>query len=103
MVLKTRESEKSKLILQIGSNNPEYAIRATEIFQDDICGVDVNMGCPMKFSTSGGMGAALMYDLDKAKNIMKALVDKFGEKISVSCKIRVLDDFEETLNFITTI
>jgi len=65
--------------------------------------VDVNMGCPMKFSTSGGMGAALMGDLDNAKNIMKALVDKFGDKISVSCKIRVLDDFDETLNFITTI
>jgi tRNA-dihydrouridine synthase 2 len=61
------------------------------------------MGCPMKFSTSGGMGAALMSDLDNAKNIMKALVDKFGEKISVSCKVRVLDDFDETLKFITTI
>ena len=57
----------------------------------------------MKFSTAGGMGAALMNDLDNAKEIMKALVDKFGEKISVSCKVRVLDDFDETLKFITTI
>jgi len=70
--------------------------------QDDICGIDVNMGCPMKFSTSGGMGAALMKDLDNAKNIMKALVDRFGHKMSVSCKIRVLGSFEETLNFVLT-
>jgi tRNA-dihydrouridine synthase len=36
------------------------------------------MGCPMKFSTSGGMGAALMKDINNSKNIMKALVDTFG-------------------------
>lgn len=58
------------------------------------------MGCPMKFSTSGGMGAALMKDVDNAKAIMKALVDKFGTEFSVSCKIRVLDTYEETLEFI---
>jgi tRNA-dihydrouridine synthase 2 len=58
--------------------------------QDDIHGVDVNMGCPMKFSTSGGMGAALMKDPENARNIMRSLVDKFGEKLSVSCKIRCL-------------
>lgn len=57
----------------------------------------------MKFSTSGGMGAALMYDLDNAKKIMKALKDEFGNKISVSCKIRILDDYEESLKFICEI
>ena len=101
--LRIRESEKSKLILQIGSNNAHWAVKATELVQNDICGVDVNMGCPMKFSTSGGMGAALMNDLENAKTIMKALKHNFGHKISISCKIRVLDNFEETLNFITTL
>ena len=32
------------------------------------------MGCPKKFSTSGGMGSALMKDVDNAKRIMSALV-----------------------------
>ena len=54
----------------------------------------------MKFSTSGGMGAALMKDPENAKNIMKALVDKFGHKLSVSCKIRTLDTVYETLDYI---
>ena len=58
------------------------------------------MGCPMKFSTSGGMGAALMKDPENARRIMKGLVDKYAHKLSVSCKIRVLDTYEETLNFI---
>lgn len=70
------------------------AVEAVKILQDDICGVDVNMGCPMKFSTQGGMGAALMHNLENAKRIMKYLVDEFGHKISVSCKIRALETFE---------
>jgi len=66
----------------------------------DISGVDVNMGCPKKFSVHGGMGAALMRTPDNAKSIMKALVDNFGGKISVSCKIRVLDNFDDTLKYV---
>ena len=36
------------------------------------------MGCPKKFSVVGGMGSALMKDLENARFIMKSLVDKFG-------------------------
>ena len=57
------------------------------------------MGCPVKFSTSGGMGSELMKNLHNSKSIMKALVDRFGKKLSISCKIRALDTYEETLNF----
>jgi len=60
----------------------------------------VNMGCPEAFSIQGGMGSALMKNLDNAKAIMKALVDRFGDKISVSCKIRVLDSYDDTLAYI---
>jgi tRNA-dihydrouridine synthase len=46
------------------------------------------------------MGAALMRNRENAFNIMKALVDKFGHQISVSCKIRVLRNYEDTLKYI---
>jgi len=46
------------------------------------------------------MGAALMKDRNNARNIMKTLVDTFGHMISVSCKIRVLDSYEDTLTYI---
>jgi len=58
------------------------------------------MGCPKKFSVQGGMGAALMRNPDNAQSIMKALVDRFSDKISVSCKIRVLKTFEDTLQYV---
>lgn len=36
----------------------------------------------------------------KAYEIMKALVERFGKQISVSCKIRVLRTYEETLEYV---
>jgi tRNA-dihydrouridine synthase 2 len=73
---------------------------AAKLVADDVSGIDVNMGCPMKFSTSGGMGAALMKDPENAKSIMKALKEALGHRISISCKIRTLDTYEKTLDFI---
>ncbi|CDW87538.1 trna-dihydrouridine synthase 2-like [Stylonychia lemnae] len=100
VILRCIKEEKEQFILQIGTNNAQTAIQAVEKVQEDICGVDVNMGCPKKFSVGGGMGSALMRDIDNAKFIMKSLVDKFGQLMSVSCKIRVLGTFEETMNYI---
>lgn len=54
------------------------------------------MGCPKKFSLEGGMGAALLNNEQKAKNILKRLID--GVHIPVTCKIRVFDDLQKTLN-----
>ena len=100
LVLSIRPDEVPKFILQIGTCSPESACEAVARLLPDISGIDVNMGCPKSFSTSGGMGSALMKSPEKAYEIMKALVDNFGDKISVSCKIRVLRTYEDTLNYI---
>ena len=36
----------------------------------DVAAVDVNMGCPKEFSVKGGMGAALLKEPDKAKEVL---------------------------------
>lgn len=46
------------------------------------------------------MGSALLRNPENAKSIMKALVENFGGKISVSCKVRVLNNYDETLKYI---
>ena len=46
------------------------------------------------------MGSALMRNIENAKLIMKTLVDRFSHQISVSCKIRVLRTFEDTLAYV---
>ena len=51
LVLRVTKEEKKQFILQIGTNNSETAVAAVEKVAEDIGGVDVNMGCPKKFST----------------------------------------------------
>ena len=53
-----------------------------------VAAVDVNMGCPVHFSTSGGMGSALLRKPDLVERILKALVAALP--CPVTCKIRLL-------------
>lgn len=66
--------------------------------ENDIAGIDINMGCPKEFSVKGGMGVALMADPEKAKAILTALVQNI--KVPITCKIRVFDDLDKTLTFV---
>ncbi|PYH35762.1 tRNA-dihydrouridine(20) synthase (NAD(+)) [Aspergillus neoniger CBS 115656] len=90
--------EKGKLIYQIGTATPEIAVEAAKLVAGDVAGIDVNSGCPKPFSTSGGMGAALLKTPDKLVAILEALVKEVGTpfQIGISVKIRILKDPEET-------
>lgn len=64
----------------------------------DVAGIDVNAGCPKPFSTSGGMGAALLQTPELLASILTALVKDVGEvyEIGISVKIRLLETSEKT-------
>ncbi|KAJ9648509.1 tRNA-dihydrouridine synthase 2 [Coniosporium tulheliwenetii] len=90
--------EHKKLIFQIGTANPETAVQAAKLVAADVAGIDVNSGCPKPFSTSGGMGAALLRTPDRLCSILEALVKEVGEphEIGISVKIRLLETPEKT-------
>lgn len=92
----TRES--SKLIFQVGTSDPDRAVACSRLVAADVAGIDVNAGCPKPFSTSGGMGAALLRTPDTLCAILEALVreivPEFG--IGISVKIRLLETAEQT-------
>jgi tRNA-dihydrouridine synthase 2 len=92
------ELEKGKLIYQMGTANSELAVQAAKMVAADVAGIDVNSGCPKPFSTSGGMGAALLKTPDLLCDILKSLVEEVGKpyEIGISVKIRILDTPEET-------
>ena len=92
------ELEKDKLIFQIGTSDPERAVQAARLVAADVAGIDVNAGCPKPFSTSGGMGAALLKTPDKLCAILEALVKNIVPEfeIGISVKIRILDTAAET-------
>ncbi|PYH47930.1 tRNA-dihydrouridine(20) synthase (NAD(+)) [Aspergillus saccharolyticus JOP 1030-1] len=85
--------EKGKLIFQIGTATPDLAVAAAKLVAPDVAGIDVNSGCPKPFSTSGGMGAALLRTPDKLVSILETLVREVGTpyQIGISVKIRLLD------------
>ncbi|PHH86979.1 hypothetical protein CDD83_9469 [Cordyceps sp. RAO-2017] len=92
------EKEANKLIYQIGTADPERAVQAARLVAADVAGIDVNAGCPKPFSTSGGMGAALLRTPDKLCAILEALVRDITPEyqIGISVKIRILDTAAET-------
>ncbi|CAF2033922.1 unnamed protein product [Rotaria magnacalcarata] len=96
---KTRE--KSCLVVQLGTADGQRALNAARLVENDAAGIDVNMGCPKKFSIQGGMGSALLNHPDKVKQILETLVNNLS--IPVSCKIRCLPSLEATLSLVRTI
>lgn len=90
--------EKSRLIFQLGSAEPELAVQAARVVAADVSGIDLNSGCPKPFSTHCGMGAALLKTPDKLVAILEALVRDVGKpfNIGISVKIRILSTPEQT-------
>ncbi|KAK2786252.1 hypothetical protein FQN53_006806 [Emmonsiellopsis sp. PD_33] len=97
------ERERGRLIFQIGTADPALAVQAATLVAGDVSGIDVNSGCPKPFSTSGGMGAALLQTPDKLVAILEALVEQVGKpfRIGISVKIRLLADPEKTRQLVT--
>jgi tRNA-dihydrouridine synthase 2 len=95
--------EKPYLIYQIGSADPNLAVQAARVVQNDVSGIDLNCGCPKPFSTHGGMGAALLTNPDLLCSILSALRRELPPEISVSAKIRLLPSQEDTLKLVKRI
>lgn len=86
------------MIFQIGTADPVRAVTAAKLVAGDCAGIDVNAGCPKPFSTSGGMGAALLKTPELLASILEALVKEVASEfeIGISVKIRLLDTPEQT-------
>lgn len=95
VVFRTCALERGKVVLQLGTASAERAFKVTQMIENDVAAIDINMGCPKEFSIKGGMGAALLADAPRAKEILKTLVDNV--KVPITCKIRLFNDVEETI------
>jgi tRNA-dihydrouridine synthase B len=73
-LMKISQNEKP-VAIQIFGNDPKIMASACEIFnsRDDICIVDVNMGCPVHKIVKNGEGSALMNNPKLAAQIIKEM------------------------------
>ena len=93
MIFRTFNTE--NIIFQIGSCNANRALKSANILGNDIKGIDLNMGCPKKFSIQGGMGAALLTNIETVEDIVKTW--KRNLNINISCKIRLLKNDKKSI------
>ncbi|XP_026757443.2 tRNA-dihydrouridine(20) synthase [NAD(P)+]-like [Galleria mellonella] len=98
IVFRTCKEEKEKVVLQLGTCDAERALKVAKMVENDVAAIDINMGCPKEFSIKGGMGVALMAQPEKANTILKTLVKNVS--IPVSCKIRIFETPEKTLELV---
>lgn len=95
IVFQTNAEEKGRVVLQLGTADPERAVLVGRLVQNEVAALDINMGCPKEFSVKGGMGIALLYNPERAKKILSRLVEELT--IPVTCKIRLLATTEATI------
>jgi len=95
VVFRTCSKEKDHIVFQIGTCNPQRALKVAKLVENDVAAIDINMGCPKEFSIKGGMGAALLSQPEKIKAILTTLVE--GISKPVTCKIRILPRLEDSI------
>lgn len=95
VILRVRPRE--RIVLQLGTACGIEALKAAEMAIKDVRAIDLNMGCPVKFSVQGGMGSALLAEPEKVRDILTTLRRNLPSSLPVTAKIRLLDDFKSTL------
>ncbi|ADM11917.1 tRNA-dihydrouridine synthase [Encephalitozoon intestinalis ATCC 50506] len=92
----TSESDRP-LVIQICGNSPKTMLEAALIMQNHCDAIDINFGCPQKVARKGGYGAYLQENWDLTERIVKVL--STGLNVPVSCKIRVFESIEKTVEY----
>eukprot|EP01080_Neovahlkampfia_damariscottae_P011664 gene11664-4901_t len=101
IVYQTCPKEKGKNVLQLGTGTPELALKSALHCYEDYSAIDINMGCPLHFSTHSKMGSELLKDPQRIKEILTTLVNNIDKP--VTCKIRIFPDEKETIELVQMI
>jgi len=93
--------EEHPIIAQVFGSDPAYFKKAAEEIEKlGFDGIDINMGCPDRAIEQKGAGAALIKDVDLAKQIIRATKEG-AKKIPVSVKTRLGYDENQVSEWIT--
>src|SRR5215217_9043979 len=92
--------EERPITMQLSGNDPDLIANAAQMVEQlgaDI--LDINCGCPSPKVTGGGHGSALLRDLPRMEQLLKAV--KAAVQIPVTLKFRSGWD-EQSLNYLDT-
>ena len=94
--------EGAPVVFQLGAADPGHAAKAAALVAPYVDGIDVNMGCPKKFSVDNGMGAALMAREGGgvAVSILSAIRASVGPDMPLSFKTRLHESEDASVAFL---
>jgi tRNA-dihydrouridine synthase B len=89
------------LAVQIFGSNKDYMAEAARIIPEicDFDYLDINMGCPAKKIIKEGAGGALMGDIKKAEEIIRAVAFASSKPVSVKMRIGIDEDNANAIEF----
>ncbi|MDA3840183.1 MAG: tRNA-dihydrouridine synthase [Patescibacteria group bacterium] len=93
-------------VIQLFGTNPEYFEKAVKLLDKEINpdGYDINFGCPVQKVIKQGAGAALMANLSKSKDVVKAVLSSTDKPLSVKTRTKSGDvdviSFVENINYL---
>ncbi|QID86956.1 tRNA dihydrouridine synthase [Saccharomyces pastorianus] len=85
------------LIVQVGVNNVADLLKFVEMVAPYCDGVGINCGCPIKEQIREGIGCALIYNSDLLCSMVRAVKNKYGDKLRLETKIRIHDELDQTV------
>eukprot|EP00740_Mantoniella_antarctica_P023831 CAMPEP_0198679208 /NCGR_PEP_ID=MMETSP1468-20131203/2256_1 /TAXON_ID=1461545 /ORGANISM="Mantoniella sp, Strain CCMP1436" /LENGTH=342 /DNA_ID=CAMNT_0044417579 /DNA_START=127 /DNA_END=1155 /DNA_ORIENTATION=- len=103
IIFRTFPEERDRLVLQLGTGDAARALQCAMLVAKDVSAIDINMGCPLKFSTSSGAGSALLKKPETIRDILTTLRRNLPSDVHVTCKIRLMATVEETVDLARTI
>lgn len=91
------------LVVQICGNDPRTLREACSTILKEyqhVSGIDFNLGCPQTCAEFGKYGAFLVEnEPETALECVRTMKDTIQGTARLSCKIRLLEDLEQTINF----
>lgn len=89
--------EDRPLIAQFCGNDPETILKAAQLIESEVDGIDINLGCPQNIAKRGHYGSFLQDEWDLIHRIISLLRKEL--KVPVTAKIRIFDDAEKTVDY----
>ncbi|CAK3914563.1 related to DUS4 Member of dihydrouridine synthase family [Lecanosticta acicola] len=96
----TADGRQHALIAQFASSDPTEFARAAEVVAPWVDGVDLNCGCPQSWAFKEGIGCSLMENPELVASLVKAAKARLAPEKSVSCKIRIHKDLNQTIRWV---
>lgn len=99
----TPDGRQHALVAQFASSDPVEFARAAEMIGSWVDGVDLNCGCPQSWAMKEGIGCSLMSNSDLVAEMVRAARSRLNASQSVSVKIRIHKDLNETVAWVKTV